>query len=311
MQLNQYISDLLYRYECVVVPKFGAFLSHHVSAQIQQDTNAFYPPKKRLSFNAQLQSNDGVLANHIANIEQITYDQALAKIAKQVGSIQSQLHKDKTVVLSHIGILNLIDDKLVFEPSNDINYLTDSFGLSHFVSPAISRENLLKVVEALEDKAPIALSTKRHRNSTILKYAAVAVLTLGLGGYLGSTAYMNQLEEQHIVAQQGANFALEQKIQEATFVVSTPLPAITLEVENSVRNFHLVAGAFRIEANCDRKLRQLKRLGFNARKIGQNRYGLHQVVYDSYQTRKDAQRALYNIKRTQDPSAWMLIKELP
>ena len=66
MQLNQYISDLLYRYECVTLPNFGAFLSHPVSAKINEATNDFYPPQKRLSFNAQLQSNDGLLASYIS-----------------------------------------------------------------------------------------------------------------------------------------------------------------------------------------------------------------------------------------------------
>jgi len=122
---------------------------------------------------------------------------------------------------------------------------------------------------------------------------------------------MQHIEQQNILAQEKANIALDSKIQEATFVVNTPLPAITLDVNKSYGNFHIVAGAFRIEANCDRKLRQLKRLGYKARKIGQNRYGLHQVVYDSYQTRQEAQRVLYNIKRTQDATAWLLIKALP
>ncbi len=311
MQLNQYISDLLYRYDCVVVPNFGAFLSHSVSAQINQEINAFYPPKKRLSFNVKLQSNDGVLANHIADVEQITYDNALAKIAKHVSDINTRLEQNKAVELGCIGVLSLIDGKLIFEPSNEINYLTESFGLAQFISPEIAREKHLKVVESLEEKAPIALSARKRKTSTVLKYAAVAVLALGLGGYLGSNAYMQQIEQQNILAQEEANVALSQKIQEATFVVSTPLPAITLEVENFVGKYHIVAGAFRIEANCDRKLRQLKRLGFNARKIGQNRYGLHQVVYDSYQNRQDAQRALFSIKRTQDPAAWLLIKTLP
>ena len=68
MQLSQYISNLLYRYDCVVVPEFGAFLAHKIPAKIQENKNSFYPPSKRLSFNAQLQINDGVLANHISEI---------------------------------------------------------------------------------------------------------------------------------------------------------------------------------------------------------------------------------------------------
>jgi len=66
MQLSQYISDLLYRYECVTIPDFGAFLSHPISARIDNATNNFYPPQKELSFNIQLKSNDGLLTSYIS-----------------------------------------------------------------------------------------------------------------------------------------------------------------------------------------------------------------------------------------------------
>ena len=76
-------------------------------------------------------------------------------------------------------------------------------------------------------------------------------------------------------------------------------------------NFHIVAGAFRVKANSERKLQQLKALGFSARLIGLNRYGLHQVVYESYETRKEAEKALFKIRKSQDRAAWLLIKDLP
>ena len=156
----------------------------------------------------------------------------------------------------------------------------------------------------------IFTSRKRLKNS-VIKYAAVALILLGLGGFVLSNAYLQHIEKENIVAQTKARIALDNQIQEATFLVNTPLPAITIDIKKPSGSFHIVAGAFRIETNCDRKLRQLKRLGYKARKIGQNRYGLHQVVYDSYQTRQEAQRALFNIKRTQDSTAWLLIKTLP
>jgi hypothetical protein len=60
MQLETYISDLLYRYDCVTIPGFGAFLTQRVSAKIHESTHTFYPPKK-----------DGLLANYIAEVEKI------------------------------------------------------------------------------------------------------------------------------------------------------------------------------------------------------------------------------------------------
>ena len=84
MQLETYISDLLYRYECVTVPEFGAFLTQRVSAKILESNHSFYPPKKELSFNEQIQQNDGLLAHYIADVEKIPYEIAIQKIQKRV-----------------------------------------------------------------------------------------------------------------------------------------------------------------------------------------------------------------------------------
>ena len=75
-------------------------------------------------------------------------------------------------------------------------------------------------------------------------------------------------------------------------------------------NFHVVAGAFRVKANSEKKLQQLKSLGFSARLIGVNKYGLHQVAYESFQERLDALKNLRKIKNTQNPDAWLLVKEI-
>lgn len=312
MQLSQYISTLLYRYECVVVPGFGAFLTHKVSAEIDAQAQVFYPPKKRLSFNEQLQSNDGVLANYIATSEKVSYENALAKIAKQVAEIQQALKKNETVSLKYVGDLSRRKTgALEFEPSYHLNYMTAAFGLSQFVSPEVKRDLPLKVVGAKEKETTLILASRKSRTNTVIKYAAVAVIMLGLGGFMLSNAYIQHIEKENIVAQEKARIALDNQIQEATFLVNTPLPAITIDIEKPSGSFHIVAGAFRVKANSERKLRQLKRLGFNARVIGQNRYGLHQVVFESYKERRAAERALYNIKRTQDPAAWLLIKTIP
>ena len=164
MQLSQYISTLLYRYECVVVPGFGAFLAHKVSAEIDAQAQVFYPPKKRLSFNEQLQSNDGVLANYIATSEKVSYENALAKIAKQVAEIQQSLKKNETVSLKYVGDLSRRKTgALEFEPSYHLNYMTTAFGLSQFVSPEVKRDLPLKVLGAKEKEATLILASRKSQ----------------------------------------------------------------------------------------------------------------------------------------------------
>jgi len=311
MQLDSYISDLLYRYDCVTVPEFGAFLTQRVSAKIHETTNAFYPPKKVLSFNEQIQNNDGLLANYIAEVEKVPFEIASKKIAKHVKTIKGYLIQGETISYSNIGdiILNT-EGNIIFEPSYSVNYLTDAFGLSQFTHKDINREVYKKEAEVIEEAIPITLTPGRRKARPFLRYAAVGLIALTVGGLGMSHYYNGQIEKHNIMAQEAANDTLDSKVQEATFVIDNPLPAATLAVEKQSGRFHIVAGAFRVEANSEKKVKQLRDKGYKARRIGVNRYGLHEVVYSSYETRGEAQQALRKVRREHNSDAWLLVKVL-
>ena len=311
MQLEPYISDLLYRYECVTIPEFGSFLTRRVSATIHESTHAFYPPKKMLSFNEQIQKNDGLLAHYIADVEKIPFEEASKRIQKRVKYLKSYLIEGETIDFHNIGSLSLnTEGKILFEPSYHLNYLTDAFGLSQFASKDITREAYKEAVEAIEKVIPITVTPEKRKARPYLKYAAVALIALTVGGLGASKYYVDNINAHNQLAQEQASEQLENKIQEATFVIDNPLPAVTLNVTKQSGNYHIIAGAFRVEENSDKKVSQLKEQGFKARKIGVNKYGLHEVVYASYEDRLEALTALRNIKRTHNSDAWLLVKEL-
>jgi len=313
MKLETYISDLLYRYDCVVVPDFGAFLTQSVSAKIHDSTHTFYPPKKVLSFNEQLKGNDGLLANYIADVEKIPYQIALEKLNKQVKAIKSFLTEGETIQFKHVGELYINSaNKIEFNPSQDVNYLTQSFGLTHFNAQSVKRVQYKTEVETLEEKTetPVIVSSTSSPKQHWLKYAAAAVIVLGLGSYFSANYYINHIEEHNQLAQEKANEKLDHKIQEATFVINNPLPAATLNLSKQNGKFHVVGGAFRIKANSNKKVKQLQASGYKARVIGKNKYGLYEVVYGSYETRLNAQKALSKIRSAHNPDAWLLIKDL-
>ena len=80
MNLVQYIKELLYQYECVIIPQMGAFLTQPVAIRIDREQGIFFPPGKELSFNGLLTHNDGLLANYIAKRKSISYESALQEI---------------------------------------------------------------------------------------------------------------------------------------------------------------------------------------------------------------------------------------
>lgn len=311
MQLETYISDLLYRYDCIIVPEFGAFLTQRSSAHYNHDNHTFYPPKKNLSFNEQLQKNDGLIANYIADVEKIPYEVAVAKISKKVKSIKSYLMEGETIHFKNIGDLILNSEGHInFEPSHQINYLTDSFGLSSFVAKDVKRELYKEEVETLEEAIPLVITPEKRKARPYLRYAAIALIALTLGGFAASQYYVGQVKTHNEMAQETANEQLDAKVQQATFVIENPLPAATLSVEKQSGNYHIIAGAFRVEANSEKKVKQLRELGYKARMIGVNRYGLHEVVYASYPDRQEALKELRTIKRSVNPDAWLLVKKL-
>lgn len=317
MQLETYISDLLYRYECVIIPNFGAFLTQSVSAKINDETNTFYPPSKVVSFNEQLKNNDGLLVSYIADVEKTSYESAAEKVEKVTIELKSNLAQGETILLKNIGKIVLTNEgKISFEPSNSSNYLTQAFGLSQFVSPTVTHEVYRKDVEAIEEVIPLAFTPEKPisigsiTQRPYLKYVAIALIALTVGGFAASKYYVGQIAQHNQIAQEEANKEIDSKIQEATFIINNPLPSITLNVTKQSGNFHIVAGAFRVEENCDKKLSELRDLGYNARKIGANKYGLHQVVYSSYDSRSEAQKELYSIRRNHNRDAWLLVQKL-
>lgn len=311
MQLDQYISDLLYRYECVIVPGFGAFLTQYQSAIIHESTNAFYPPKKKLSFNAQLTDTDGLLANYIAKKDRIPHEDANAKIASYVRFLFDSLHKGSIIELKNVGSFQLSEEHtLQFEPSYHLNYLSSSFGLSSFTSSQITREVYKEEITALEEKAPIAFTPERRATFGWTKYAAIAVIALGIAGF-GGFNYLKNIEAHNYAAEQEAKTQVDEQIQQATFVIENPLPAITLHLTQPKGKYHVVAGAFRVKENAEKRIQQLQSKGYDkARLVGVNKFGLHQVVYGSYQNSQEALTVLRKVRKEDNKSAWLDVRVL-
>lgn len=299
------ISDLLYRYECVIVPNFGGFVTNEISAKVNHFTHTFYPPFKQLTFNSQLQNNDGLLVNYVASAKKISYSEALESIEKEVASWKLLLNNEM-LELENIGLFKLNKEhKLIFEPTNSLNYLTSSFGLGTYVSPAIKREVFKEKIKQLE---PFSAKETKHKTPAFIKYAATAAILFALGT-VGWNEYQ-KIEYKNLVAEaEQQQKKVEKTIQEATFVISNPLPAITLDVTKETYNYHIIAGAFRTPENAEKKLQQLLERGFNAKILGANKWNLTQVAYESFSTEDEAINKMRIIHKTESKDAWLLVKE--
>ena len=150
--------------------------------------------------------------------KKLPYEAAVKKIAKKTKSLKSYLAQGETLTFKNIGDITLSNEgKITFEPSYHLNYLTDAFGLAQFVSPNVSREVYKEQVETIEKAAPIAITPEKRKSRNYLKYAAVAVLALTLGGFGASNYYLNQIETHNQLAQEEATQEIENKIQASYF----------------------------------------------------------------------------------------------
>lgn len=196
MHIDQYISELLYDFECVVLPGLGGFIANDHSATINKINHHFSPPFRKLVFNKHLKANDGLLINHIAKAENITYKEARKKVEQFIASCLGDLQDNHVVRFENIGQLHYDNNRnLVFEQDERINYHPDAFGLSDFVSPVIKRtrdeEKLKGVIFPKQTAKSIRTDRKTKigktgkRNFRVVSYvAAVLLLLIGFGwGY--------------------------------------------------------------------------------------------------------------------------------
>lgn len=301
MILANYINDLLYRYDCVIIPDFGGFVTNKKGAKFDRNTNTIHPPSKQITFNRHLKVSDGLLANYIASSENISFEKATTAISLSVIKWQNEI-QTKPIEIGSVGVLSINkNNQIIFEPNNKINFLAESFGLSAVASSSIERNK-----EIIKPLIPLVEKQEKRGVPNFIKYAATAAILLTLG-FAGNNAYQESKQKKVLANQEKA---IEEKIQSATFVISNPLPTIELNVtKESTKPFHVVAGAFQFPENAEKKVNQLIKLGYNASILGVNKWGLTEVAFNSFSDRNDATNNLYKIQKTVSKDAWLLIKK--
>lgn len=177
MNVDKHISELLYEHDCVIVPKFGGFVSNYSSAKIHPTQHSFSPPSKKIVFNKNLVANDGLLANNIVTSENKSYPEAMSEIEHFVAETNTLLSKGNKVEIANVGSLRLdVERNIQFTPSNT-NFHLGSFGLAEFQSPAIKREAVGKrITKEFIDREAIPSKNRK----VIYKRIAIAAALLPL-----------------------------------------------------------------------------------------------------------------------------------
>ena len=144
MRIDQYISELLFTNDCVIVPGLGGFVANTRSAFLNPAQHTFSPPTKKIAFNASLRVNDGLLAHYVSRSGKVSYQEAINAVQQYVDDIFRLLAIGEKIEIQNIGFISLdIEQHIQFEPDASTNFLMDSFGLTTVHSPAIKREAIV------------------------------------------------------------------------------------------------------------------------------------------------------------------------
>jgi len=177
-QITYLISELLYKHDCVIVPKFGGFVARNYSAGFSKGNSLLFPPTKQVLFNKNLVHNDGLLVSALMEKNTIPFDDATKHIEDYKAYIESLLDAKKRFELIGIGLLYLDSEQsLRFEAKPDINFLFDSYGF----------EPVTAIELAIESEAPFITPVFENRRAIVepvqkqkRPYAKIAALAVGI-----------------------------------------------------------------------------------------------------------------------------------
>ncbi len=132
-ELKRHIEILLLSNDCVIVPGFGGFMAHHVDARYDGRDNMFLPPLRTIGFNPQLTMNDSLLALSYVEAYDISYPEALNRIADEVAEIKQTLENTGRFELNDIGTIILNETgNYTFEPCEAGILTPELYGLGGF-----------------------------------------------------------------------------------------------------------------------------------------------------------------------------------
>jgi nucleoid DNA-binding protein len=275
LDITAYIRELLFGHDCVIVPGFGGFIGNYNPARVDRTSGTFYPPVKQISFNRNLNHNDGLLVGKISGSSNITYGDARHLVEEFVNELRRRLEKGEKVVFQHIGsFVNNQEGNTQFEPDITANYHLDSYGLESFQLLPVEGYDVRTRINSHTGKDPV----KRVVMRRILWGAAVVipVLSLLIVVPLKTDLFKARVEATTLNPLVAAEFEYNKKTIDsdsakipdntaatASQVINEPVKEDIIAPAVSVaETFYLITGSFKSEENAVSQINALKAEGF-------------------------------------------------
>ena len=331
MDLVKDIEELLHFHECVTVPDFGSFLVSNSNAKVDLKIGKFVSPKRKVSFNALIKQNDGILAKYISSSKNISYQNALEEINKKI-KIWFEKIKIDTLIFKNIGEFYLnAENKICFQAYNTKNFSHDFYGLEDFKRLPINESELKIIMNKEKNTKNIIMDNDKNENLAFEpeskdsgkkgKFKIVAIITslvvLSVLGYYFGNEY---IQNERIRSTEIAQKKIKNNVQNATYDIGS-ISSLELNVKANIETveddtvlveqgdfYSVIAGSFRDERNAEKLLGKLKSEGFDASFAKNSPSGLFRVAYGRLKTKREAYQLLNFVKFTLELDAWYLVE---
>ena len=269
MDITAFIRELLFSHDCVIVPGFGGFIGNYTPARIDKSTSTFHPPVKRISFNRNLNHNDGLLVGKISESAKMNYGDTRNLVEEYVASVRKKLEKGEKVVFDNIGsFINNQEGNIQFEPDTNVNYHLDSFGLESFNFQPLENYDVRHRVTRHIDKDPAKHSSMRKilwRAAIIVPLLAVIVAVPFKTNFFKSKVEATSLNPLASAEFENNKSAVDEKIAAAKDLSETvpSSPEVMIPAVTSSNNYCIITGSFRSRDNAEAQVEMLRREGFS------------------------------------------------
>lgn len=182
----EYISDLLFLHDCVIIPGFGGFICNYKSAYIDEDSGMICPPSKDILFNRNLIHNDGLLVSWIASKEHTSYEKATQQVTLFCEDLKIRLNQKQRVAFGDIGVF-YTDRRfnIIFEQAKN-NFFAEAYGMEPLETEKILPEEKVKnrqidiPVSPVPEMSPYITLNQGNILHRLLKYGLAAAAVAGI-----------------------------------------------------------------------------------------------------------------------------------
>lgn len=275
MDITAFIRELLFGHDCVIVPGFGGFIGNYTPAHLDRSSGTFYPPVKQISFNRNLNHNDGLLIGRISGSLNITYGDARTIVEKYVADLRKKIENGEKVVFDSIGsFINNQEGNVQFEPDRTSNYHLDSYGLESFQCSPLEGYDVRKRIIRHSGRDPLKQGSFRKiiwRAAIVIPLLSVMVAVpfkTSLFKPRVEVSTMNPLVaaefEHNKVALDKIAEAESAKVAEISVTETEPVAIEPAEapVLKASGGYHLITGSFRSHDNALKQANILIEEGF-------------------------------------------------